>query len=201
MEKVQEEESIVIDLRITEGTQKTQSYECETKELLETYIKKFTKEFQLNYSSYIVLYGARALFGEELKIPISKIISKIDKQNKKMALLLIENSGFDMHDQDEILIILTIESAKKPTLKGIKGQTLKEIIQENNIIQIDLKWCIFKYKENEIDINKKFDDIANNEDKTTSTMILTLNFTIPLIVNYIRKNKNKCLSTQCKLIK
>ena len=71
-----------------------------------------------------------------------------------MALLLIENSGFDMHDQDEILIILTIESAKKPTLKGIKGQTLKEIIQENNIIQIDLKWCIFKYKENEIDINK-----------------------------------------------
>ena len=122
MEKVQEEESIVIDLRITEGTQKTQSYECETKDLLETYIKEFTKEFQLNYSSYIVLYGARALFDEALKIPISKIISKIDKQNKKMALLLIENSGFDIHDQDEIMIILTKESAKKPTLIGKKGQ-------------------------------------------------------------------------------
>ena len=97
------------------------------------------------------------------------------------------------------MISLTIEPAKNPILKGIKGQTIKEIIQENNIIKIDLKWCIFKYKENEIDINKKFDDIANNEDKQTSTIIITLNFTIPLIVKYIRKNKSKCLSTQCKL--
>ena len=131
MENVQEEESIEIDLRITEGTQKTQSYECETKDPLETYLNEFTKEFQLNYSSYIVLYGGRALFPDELKKPISKIISKMDKRNKKMALLLIENSGYDIHDQDEIVIILTIESAKKPTLKGIKGQTIKEIIQEN----------------------------------------------------------------------
>ena len=199
MEKVQEEENIKIDLRITEETQKTQCYECETKNPLEKYINDFIDEFKLKLSSLYVLYDGKCLFGKELKKPISKIISKIDKENKKMALLLRGNSVFDIHEQDEIKIILSIEPSQTPELKGIKGQTIKEIIKEKFIIKIDLKWCIFKYKENEIDINKKFDDIANNEDKRRSTIIITLNFTIPLIVHYIRKNKNKSLSIPCKL--
>ena len=99
MENIQEEESIEIDLRITEGTQKDQSYECETKEPLKKYIDIFIKDFNLNYPSYIILYGGRSLFNEDLKKSISKIITKIDKENKKMALLLYGNSDFDIHEK------------------------------------------------------------------------------------------------------
>ena len=99
MENIQEEESIEIDLRITEGTQKDQSYECETKEPLKKYIDIFIKDLNLNYPSYIILYGGRSLFNEDLKKLISKIIKKIDKENKKMALLLYGNSDFDIHEK------------------------------------------------------------------------------------------------------
>jgi len=180
------EENIIIDLKITDGTQKTKSYKCSIKESLETYIKIFFDEFKLNYPSFLVLYDGNSFFGEVLKKPISEIIKGQDKKDKKMTLLLYENSASDIHDQDEIIIVVFVESAIKHELKGIKGQTIEDIIRGCSKIKIDLKWCIFKYKENNIDISKKFDEIANDEDKKKS-------------------NDNNCFklyySTKCKLCK
>ena len=108
-----------------------------------------------------------------------------------MTILLYEGNELEAKDQDEIKILLLIESVKKIELKGKKGETIKDIIKNYSIFKIDLKWCIFKYKENEIDLNKKFDNIANDEDKTKSELIITVNYTIPVIVNCFKENKKK----------
>ena len=190
-------QDIIIDLNITDGTQNSKRYKCDTKEPLKKYIKRFTDEFKLNYSSSVVLYDGKSLFGEELKKSISKIINKHDMNDKTMALLLYENSAFDKHAQDEIKIILVVQQLKINELKGIKGQTIEDIIREDSKIKINLKWCIFIYEGNEIDINKKFDEIANEKDKKNSQIIITLNYTIPLIVNYFNKEIKNSTTIKC----
>ena len=116
-----------------------------------------------------------------------------------MILLLYDNTEIDINNKNTINIVLLIESVKKYELKGIKEETLKNIISDSSVIKLDLKWCIFKYKENKIDINKKFDDLANDEDKKKLKIILTVNYTIPLIDNYVDKNNKKLSIIECKL--
>ena len=74
-------------------------------------------------------------------------------------------------------------------MEGIKGETIRDIISKSSIIKIDLKWLIFKYKENEFDLDKYFDDIADDEDKTKLEIIITVNYLIPLVVNFVNKSK------------
>ena len=128
-----------IKLKITDGSQNTIIYECDTKRPLEMYINQFAQDIKVNFSSPYVLYKGECLFGAELKKPISEIIKPQDKADKIMTLLLYENTEFDKYNQDEIKIILSIESVKKYELKGIKGEALKNIIMVSSIIKIDLK--------------------------------------------------------------
>ena len=151
---------------------------------LETCINKFSQDIQITYSSPFVLYYGESIYGIKLKTPLSEVIKPQDKEEKKMILLLYDNTEIDINNKNTINIVLLIESVKKYELKGIKEKTLKNIISDSSVIKLDLKWCIFKYKENKIDINKKFDDLANDEDKKKLKIILTVNYTIPLIVNY-----------------
>lgn len=197
-EKDLKENIIIIDLNITDGTQNSKRYKCKTNEPLETYINRFKDEFKLNYSSSVVLYDGKSLFGEVLKKPILEIINNRDMNDKTMTLLLYENIGFDKHAQDEIKIILVVQSLKKHELKGIKGQTIEDIIREDSKIKINLKWCIFIYEGNEIDISKKFDEIANDMDKKNSQIIITLKYKIPLLVNYFNIDNKNTTTIKCE---
>ena len=169
--------------------QKKRYYKCDINELLEKYIIDFVKSINVDYSSIYVLYNGISLFGEALKKPISQIIKSQDKKDKIMTLLLDKNTIFNINDEDEIIIVLSIESVKIVKLNGKKGEIIRDIIKNSSLIKFDLKWCIFKYKENEIDINKKYNDITNDEDKRKSEIIITLNYSIPLIVNFVKGNK------------
>ena len=182
-------------LKITDGNQISKIYKCNIKESLEQYINKFAKDINVNYSSPMVLYRGESLFGDKLKKPLCEIIKPGDKIT---TMILFQYTESDINPQDEINIILSIESVKKFQLKGKREDIIKDIISKSSIIKIDLKWCIFKYKENEIDINKKFDDIANDEDKKKLEIIITMNYTIPLIVNFVDENKKSTI-IQCLL--
>lgn len=182
-------------LKITDGNQISKIYECNIKESLEQYINEFSKDINVNYSSPMVLYRGESLFGDKLKKPLCEIIKPGDKIT---TMILFQYTESDINAQDEINIILSIESVKILQLKGKREDIIKDIIRKSSIIKIDLKWCIFKYKENEIDINKKFDDIANDEDKKKLEIIITINYTIPLIVNYVNENKKSTI-IQCNL--
>lgn len=182
-------------LKITDGNQISKIYECNIKESLEQYTNKFAKDINVNYSSPMVLSRGESLFGDKLKKPLCEIIKPGDKIT---TIILFQYTESDINAQDEINIILSIESVKILQLKGKREDIIKDIIRKSSIIKIDLKWCIFKYKENEIDINKKFDDIANDEDKKKLEIIITMNYTIPLIVNFVDENKKSTI-IQCNL--
>ena len=80
---------------------------------------------------------------------------------------------------------------KTEQLKGKKGDIIKDIIENSSLIKLDLKYYIFKHGENEIDLNQNFDNIANDYEKKDSRLPITVNCTIPLIVNLVNKNNKK----------
>ena len=141
------------------------NFTCKLTESLEKYITEFLQLNKLNSSSIYFLYNGTSLPQEQFKKPISEIISKINKKDKIMQLLAYY-SEFNINEENEIIIILSIESFKIEQATGKKEETIKNIIK--NLIKFDFIWCIFTYKEEEIDIDKKFDDIADDEDKETS---------------------------------
>ena len=165
--------------------QMTTKIECNLSDVLEIHLIEFAKLKNLNYSSIYFLYSGNSLIPSELKRPISEIITSQDKNEKRM-LLLSYKLEIDVKE-DEVIIVLSIESVKIKKSSGGRGEKIKDIIK--NIIELDLKWCTFKYRNNEIDIEQKFDDIANEEDKRQLKIDLTVNYTIPLIVNFSKKKK------------
>ena len=164
-------------------------HKCDVKELLENKLKHFAKSNHLNVSTLYILYDGISLFGNQLKKHISEIIKKQDKEDKIMTLLLYQNTEYDITEEDEITIVLSIESVEAVTLNGKKGDLIRDIIKNSSSIKFDLKWCIFKYKAKEIDLNQKLDDIANDNDKKKLKIEITLNYTIPLFVNLVNKKK------------
>ena len=172
--------------------------ECNLTDILENRLIEFTTLKNLNYSYLYFLYNGTSILPSQRKKQISEIIVKTDIHDKKMTLLSYQIEP-GIIQEDEIIIVLSIESVKIKKSTGGRGEKIKDIIK--NIIELDLKWCTFKYRNNEIDIEQKFDDIANEEDKRQLKIDLTLNYTIPLIVNISKAKKSKYskYSIQCLL--
>ena len=169
-------------------------FECNINEILENVLIKFANENNLAYKSIYFLYSGSSLFPTQIEKPISEIITLRDKTEKIMQLLAYQLE-LDIIQEDEIIIILSIESVKIVKLTGKKGEKMKDIIKDS--IKLDLNWCTFKYKNNEIDLEQKFDDIADGEDKRQLKIDFTVNYTIPLIVNFV--SGKKIYSIQCLL--
>jgi len=172
--------------------------ECNLTDILENRLIEFTTLKNLNYSYLYFLYNGTSILPSQRKKQISEIIVKTDIHDKKMTLLSYQIEP-GIIQEDEIIIVLSIESVKIKKSTGGRGEKIKDIIK--NIIELDLKWCTFKYRNNEIDIEQKFDDIVNEEDKRQLKIDLTLNYTIPLIVNISKAKKSKYskYSIQCLL--
>lgn len=119
---------------------------------------------------------------EQFKKSINEIITTGDK-NDKIMILLAYHLDFEFKQEDEIIIILIIESIKIEKVIGKKGEIIKNIIDSS--IKLEFNWCTFKYKGNIINIEEKFDDIADDEDKKKLKIEITLNYTIPLIINFV----------------
>ena len=172
--------------------------ECNLTDILENRLIEFTTLKNLNYSYLYFLYNGTSILPSQRKKQISEIIVETDIHDKKMTLLSYQIEP-GIIQEDEIIIVLSIESVKIKKSTGGRGEKIKDIIK--NIIELDLKWCTFKYRNNEIDIEQKFDDIVNEEDKRQLKIDLTLNYTIPLIVNISKAKKSKYskYSIQCLL--
>ena len=94
---------------------------------------------------------------------------------------------------DNIKIKLLIDNRKPIILKGKKWETLKDIFT-NNINEIgisDFNTFAFKYGYSEIDLNQKFDDIANSSDRKSSTITISSH---PKINAPIYQTANKPIS-------
>lgn len=174
--------------------QNSLEFKCKITEILENYLIAFANYYKLKNESLFFLYSGSSLLPTQLKCPVLQIIKSEDRTEKRM-LLLAYQLGYDIIQEDEINVILSIESVKIIKLTGKKGEKIKEIIK--NSIKLDLNWYTFKYRNNEIDIEQKFDNIADEEDKKQLKIEITVNYTIPLIVNFIKGKK--IYTIQCLL--
>jgi len=188
-----EEDKIIITLT---NMGNISEYKCFLTDSLEKYIKIYANDNQLNYRYIFSLYNGNAFYGDQLKKQISEIISPQDKNDKRMVLLLYKKE-IDFIGENEFIIILSIESVKIVEIYGKKEEKIKDIIIENSI-KLDFNWCKFKYKEKEIDLEQKFDNIADDDDKKKLKIEITVNYIIPLIVNLINEQNNK-YKIQCLL--
>ena len=99
-------------------------YKCYLNELLEKYLIEFAKVIQVDFSFLYVIYSGKVLYGDLLKKPISEIIDSQNK-NDRSIILLVEKSKFDIIKEDEIIIILSIESSKELKYQAKKMKKLK----------------------------------------------------------------------------
>ena len=190
----------IILLKIINENQDQRIYECQITQPLEYFLKSFATDCNLDYTSLFVLYGGTSLSGESLKKNISEIINPQDKKEKLMILLVYKmDSNIDEFRIDKITLVVSIESSKIVKLYGNSEDTLRYIITSSSDIIFHIKYCKFEYKYNEIDLNKKFDDIANDEDKLKRVIEITLSYTIPLKVNFINEDKFENGSINCLL--
>ena len=190
-----------ITLIIRNEYHEQETYKADLSEPLEYYLKKFADFIKMDFSSLIFLYNGDSLTEESLKNKISEIINSINKKDKRMTILVYTkvsddisekaNASNDISEKDKIILIVSIESVKIVKLVGNKEDTINNIIIYSSLIAFDSRWCIIKYKQKEIDSNKKFDDIANDEDKPKKLIELTLNYKIPLLVNYLNEDNEK----------
>jgi len=193
---MENKEKITLIIIYKQIQEKYENYDVN--ELLENILNHFAKSYNLNFSTLYFLYDGISWLGNQLKNPISKIINNQDKKDKMMSLLLCQNTEYGIAEEDKITIVLSIESVEAVALYGKKVDIIRDIIKKNSsLIKFDLKWCIFKYKAKEIDLNQKFDNIADDSDKKKLKIHITLNYTIPLFVNLVnKKGKN---TVQCLL--
>ena len=81
-------------------------------------------------------------------------------------------------------------------MQGKREETIKDIILRNSAkIDMNLNYSSFKYNNNEIDINQKYNDIANDNDKIAGTMIINLD-TNSLKVYFVNE-KNERVIIDC----
>ena len=106
-------------------------------------------------------------------------MSNIDKTEKKMTILVnnISSNQTIVNINDRIKIYLIIENEKSIILEGNKTETLEEILNKNiNKIGKELNSLIFNYGLSVINLDQKFEDIANDSDKATSIIRISCKY-------------------------
>ena len=182
------------------------SYESQAFEILkfhledkmEDILNEFATKKNLPNSNFLILYGGRSLTNDDKKKTISQIISSQDKFDGKMSLLLYgKNNISNSQNNSNINIVLMIDPKKIFVLQGKKEDTIKTILNKNKAkIDADINLLIFKYGNEIININKTFDDIANDIDQKFSGITLYAFKNKKLVVNFIFNNFRQ-FRTEC----
>ena len=90
-----------------------------------------------------------------------------------------------------INIVLIIGSKNPLVLQGKREDKLIDIINKNSAkIGLNIELHTFKYGINKIDLNKKFDDFANETDKKLSGITLLVYTKTPIKVIFVNKIEN-----------
>ena len=137
------------------------------KKVLKSYAKQYINE---EFSHLAFLYSGKMLGKDDYKKKITDIISRVDRDNRKMNMI-VNNFNTYTISNDFININLILDSQNPIILKGKKTETIKAILTRNaSKIGKEINSFVFKYGDEEINLNKKFDDIVNDNDRKCSKM-------------------------------
>ena len=187
-----------IEIIISYESQAIEILHCNLEDKIEDILLKFASKKNLKDCSFLTLYGGNIISEKDSKKTISEIINTRDKFDKKMSMLLYRQNNYSSTTKNKnINIVLMIDPQKIFVLQGTKEETIKTILKKNSSkIDIDINSFVFKYGKENIDINKKFDDIANEIDQKFSGITLYAFTNKKLTVNFII-NDNRQFRTEC----
>ena len=142
-------------------------------EKVETLMDEFSKKIGLPKDSLLFLSKGKRLNGEETFSQLKDNIYNNDKQLIEIIILAYRNPNNNNDQSNKIKIILIINSEKEIDLQETKEETFGNIIKKAKIkAEININNFDFFYKDNKLDFDKKFDDIADEEDKNLNRMII-----------------------------
>lgn len=145
---------------------------CKFGDKIEDIIINFAMKINENHSKFLILYNGTILKAEDLKKTFSQKMNNDDIERKNMNILIYKNNPTIRQENDIINIILIIDSKDSIIIKGQKKEIIKDIIKKNSSKIGDINKMIFKYGNNEIQLDQKFEDIANKRDKLLSGITL-----------------------------
>ena len=153
--------------------------ECNINDKLKKAINKFAKMKNVEITNLIFLYNGKLLDSDE---SISNIINSSDKISGEINILAYLNNP----ESNDINILLIIDSQTVIKLKGKKDDILETILQkENSIISSNLDKFEFLYKDTNINLDKTFEDIADEYDKSINGLIIYANHKEKFAVKFI----------------
>ena len=162
-----------ISLILIYESQQVDTMKCNNNSLMEDILKNYALHKKEELTSLIFIYEGEKI--ENLKQSFFLIMSEDDKKRREMNILIynINKSKFQGKKQPNYInIIFRLESAI----------VIKKIRRDENLKNICNKYAsenkynfnslVFKYNGENIDLNKKFDDIANSYDKNCLGMTI-----------------------------
>ena len=209
----------IIKIKFIYESYKVVEIESSINDKIEDSINKFSAKINIEKSNLYFLYNGLLLKKEEYKERLIKIMNKDDQNRNTLVLLAYKTIGQENVPKSEDITILLIKVTKEVvTLKGKRKETFKDIFERSKeIIGCDLNKLNYSYRNNKpFDINKKFDDIAVEEDQNLNGLAIYTSYKNIIYVKFINKKfgdrtyesydeekledlfKNYCSSTKLK---
>lgn len=182
-----------INIKIFYESNIIEDFKCDINDKLEKIINEFCSKINIVHTSICFIYNGEALKGDDFKKSFFQVMNSVDKQSKKMSILAINKNLENLNNlaqSNDINIILLIDSQKIKKLKGKKGETLKNIIKKE-FSDSDFNKLTFNYRNNELNLNNKFEDIANENDKKINRMIINVNHKEHIVINFVNNNSEE----------
>ena len=178
-----------ITLIISFESQKVQTLKCKKNDTLLDILKKFATKMNEDYNSFLILYSGKVIEKKDFNQTFDQFMCAQDKKSGKMNILIYKKNQSILPVKEEITIILIINLEYPIVMKGKRSEMIKDIYNRyKSKTGIEIESLIFSYGNTKIDVNKKFEEIANKKDKNSSGMTLsaqTINNKIPLKIIFV----------------
>ena len=161
---------------------------------LEDFINKFSAKINIDKSNLYFLYNGLLIGKEQYKKKLINIMNKDDQDSNTLVILAYqhtEQENENVPKSENITIFLIKVTKEVLTLKGKRTETFKDIFERNkNLIGCDLNNLEYSYRNyKSLDINKKFDDIAEKEDQNLNGLTINISYKNFVYVKFINKNQ------------
>ena len=179
-----------ITLILTYDSQTVKTLKCDKNEKLEDIFRNVASQIQENLDSLIFIYSGKELV--DFTKTFNEIINAIDDTEKVMNILIYNiKRSLVVDKKKNINFIFLLNSKDISEIKAPRETILKNIFNEYATKKLlKMNALLFKYGDKEIDLNKKFDDVATSYDKKCNGMSILVYNKNPLKINFFYDNKN-----------
>lgn len=157
---------------------------------IEKMVNEFASKKHLSSKLLTFIYSGDVLSPSDFQKSFYQKMNILDKRDNKMVILVYKNDMISSNNDippDDINIYLIKDSREVIVIKAKKGEIMKNIIKRG-LLNEDLNKYTFYYKKKEIDLNKRFDEIADEIYKKINILLINVYHKEQIIVNFIKDN-------------